>query len=799
MARLYTTLLFFGLLLCIPHFASAQDTLYYENLIGGGTTLLLNTSDSNSVGASGYNSWKVNADYVGGTDTLFCMSDTAPYTVGATPVQPVSFTDANGMYLHISSQEAFGGVITNATYAGVDNNCRLEESNFVRMNTDVNTTNFGNVGLHFYWMNPADSSAFGEVFYSIDQGASWQLADSVTNYFGQNGWTQTSIQGSTFNNQATLRFGFRFSNTDTTTVVAEGWSIDEIVIEATNICMAPSAGFSLVQNDLSVSFVDTTQSDSVLTTVQWYFGDGNDDTAPNPTNIYPGSGTYTACLVATSVCGSDSVCQPVVVTCPGPSSTFLFSTLNYPTIAFNSTSTSSYGNLTYLWDFGDGTTSTQANINHDFIPGVYTVCLVVYDSCSSDTFCQTITQPCDPNLAVNFSATNNLLTATFTDGSTAAHNHFWDFGDATTSTLTNPTHTYASSGIYYVCLVATDSTSCTSDTLCQQLIISCPVPVAAINADSAALRISFPENNSVSLDAGATWTWDFGDGVGTSTDNTPTYTYANDGTYNICLTVNDQCGTSTACDSVTVVCQTPTAGYTFTDNSMHVEFVPDYNTADPNANYLYTFGNGDSSISRMPTYLFAPTGIYQVCQYITDMCGTDSICATLNICEDPNPEIFYTNNFQQITFGDSTTGPELNYWLWEFGDGQSSSVQHPVHQYAASGIYQVCLTVGNPCDTTSTCTLVSIITNGIETNAIGNAFELGPNPTKNTSTLFWNKAVLGKEYMLCITNTVGQTVFSQKGTAASQMELPTSSLTKGTYFISVQLSDGLTTKILLKQ
>lgn len=133
------------------------------------------------------------------------------------------------------------------------------------------------------------------------------------------------------------------------------------------------------------------------------------------------------------------------------------------------TNTSLGGATSYLWDFGDGSSSTQTQTSH-FYPtdGSYTVCLTATDSCGSDSVCQTVTVNCG-YLAANFNKVVNGLSVTFTapaGGATA--NYSWDFGDGSAaSTQQNPVHTYAIDSVYLVCLIMADS-AC-SDTNCENV------------------------------------------------------------------------------------------------------------------------------------------------------------------------------------------------------------------------------------------------------------------------------------------------------------------------------------------
>jgi PKD repeat protein len=131
----------------------------------------------------------------------------------------------------------------------------------------------------------------------------------------------------------------------------------------------------------------------------------------------------------------------------------------------------------------------------------------------------------------------------------------WDFGDGSTDNTQNPSHVYADTGWYYVCLTVTDTVGggCT-DTWCDSIHVFNPPPHCnahfGVRGDTLANTLNFNHGPS---SPGATYAWDFGDGS-TSTDPNATHTYSAAGDYYVCLTVsNTNAGgtcTDTWCDSV---------------------------------------------------------------------------------------------------------------------------------------------------------------------------------------------------------------------------------------------------------
>ena len=131
----------------------------------------------------------------------------------------------------------------------------------------------------------------------------------------------------------------------------------------------------------------------------------------------------------------------------------------------------SLGGIDFLWDFGDGSTSTDVNPTHLFgNTGTYQVKLTAIDTSTcnkTDTYTFPITVFAIPNAGFSFSpnpAEPNKPT-NFNNFSTGAITYAWDFADGSTSTLANPSHQFNATGTFNVCLMATNAAGCT-DTFC---------------------------------------------------------------------------------------------------------------------------------------------------------------------------------------------------------------------------------------------------------------------------------------------------------------------------------------------
>jgi len=374
-------------------------------------------------------------------------------------------------------------------------------------------------------------------------------------------------------------------------------------------------------NDLEITFQDG--SIGQLPNVAWFwdFGDGNISTNQDPVHTYTMPGVYDVCLIVANECRNDTFCQQINVTCPAPLVSFIQASDNLE-VTFSNTTVG--GAFEFAWDFGDGNTSTFENPLHTFEePGTYPVCLTATNICGSASSCQVVTVVC-PASDANFGISADGLSVQFTDSSNNDPlTILWDFGDGGQSTQANPLHNYTDYGTYTVCFTVTNE--CDTTVNCQQIVLTCPNPEVNFNATSVATTVDFMDMTPGSP---TSWAWDFGDGNVSFVQN-PTYTYASFGTYTVCLTATDSCGTNTICKSVEVTCEPEEASFMFGMDGLTVNF-SDQTMGAPSA-WIWSFGDGNSSSFQNPSHTYAAAGTYDVCLIISDDCGTDSVCQTIEV------------------------------------------------------------------------------------------------------------------------------------------------------------------------
>ena len=167
-------------------------------------------------------------------------------------------------------------------------------------------------------------------------------------------------------------------------------------------------------------------------------------------------GDYIVTLNAADLCGSSGISHPVVAVCSAPQAGFSWLDEEL-TVTYTNQSSGRFP-LSFLWDFGDGITSTLASPVHEYsLPDTFTVSLSATDLCGTGSFTDQVTTTCTAPTAL-FTWQKDNLSVTFTNLSTGTQplTYSWDFGDGSPfSNEQSPTHVYLAPGRYTVHLTVT--------------------------------------------------------------------------------------------------------------------------------------------------------------------------------------------------------------------------------------------------------------------------------------------------------------------------------------------------------
>jgi len=231
-------------------------------------------------------------------------------------------------------------------------------------------------------------------------------------------------------------------------------------------------------------------------------------------------------------------------------------------LAVTFTDISTNNPTSWLWNFGDGNTSTAQNPTNTYVAaGNYSVQLTATNAGGSNTSLQNgyifAYIPAVANFTANVTTGPNPLTVQFTDLSTGSpYNWYWQFGDTyivNTSTAQNPVHTYQTVGIYSVNLTVSNTYSSSYLNRTNYINDTTPPPIARIYANVtsgvAPLAVSFTD---LSGNSPTSWLWSFGDGSANVTTQDATHTFASAGSYNVSLTATNAGGSSTAYKMINV-------------------------------------------------------------------------------------------------------------------------------------------------------------------------------------------------------------------------------------------------------
>lgn len=456
---------------------------------------------------------------------------------------------------------------------------------------------------------------------------------------------------------------------------------------------------------LVVHFTNSSTSNVPITNYQWIFGDGTSSSAANPTHAYNVTGDFEPMLIITNADGcKDTAIYSVIHVGGGVTPDFqavpLIQCVNQ-TVSFFNLTTGAGPNSVYFWEFGDGTTSNLTNPVHEYSDtGYYDVSLTVINQGCSVTVTKVnyvlIVVP-KAQFGFEFNCTNPT-TVDFVDSSQGAQTWFWDFGDGTTSTQQNPTHTFPTQSNYVITLTVTNSTTGCVDSMKKTL------PIGTPSADFSSDRISGCTNLKVTFRDSSifasSWLWLFGDGTSSNLQN-PVHTYTDTGMYTVTLVINPglpctdtivKLNYITAYGIKAAIIATPPYGCSpltvqLSDGSVAYQGVA--------TTWHWTLGNGDTSIIKNPlvTYVNPNPITYKVTLVVTDNHGCKAT-KIFNGVEIYNPLADFIADTvvcpgEPVVFDNQSSG--ANTYQWLFGDGGSTGAENPSHTYIGSGAYGVTL------------------------------------------------------------------------------------------------------------
>jgi PKD repeat protein len=266
----------------------------------------------------------------------------------------------------------------------------------------------------------------------------------------------------------------------------------------TTTCVAPVANYSVNINGYTATITNlSTNAANFL----WNFGDATTNNVDyDAVHQYAAAGSYNLKLTVSNGCGANIKQGSITIACAAPVVSFDNITDGLDMEVSNNSS----NGTSWLWDFGDGTTSPFKNPAIHTFPstGTYTVCLKATNSCGVDSVCNEVTVCAAPT--AEFTSSANATDVSFTNTSTNGVYYLWNFADGNITNIPSPNYQFASSGLHVACLTA--SNSCGTDSVCHPMFLFCSsgiqpeICLVTVDSLSAYNEIYWNKSNYMSSD-----------------------------------------------------------------------------------------------------------------------------------------------------------------------------------------------------------------------------------------------------------------------------------------------------------
>lgn len=435
--------------------------------------------------------------------------------------------------------------------------------------------------------------------------------------------------------------------------------------------------------------------------VHWNFDDNNSTSLnTNPTHTFTDAGLYNITLdVCSSICPEGEDCESIslpllIIDTVGvvanylafPTTVCLGSSISFNNFSFNAE--------TYLWDFGDGDTSSQSSPSHTFTEaGTYEVTMIGYNDAGSDTSIQTIEVLSDVMLEAGENVTICEGETVQLQGSSALENavYAWTplFSGLSCFTCLEPEATPSETTIYTLTV-----------TSLQCGIVSTEVTVEVEPAPQVEFTIE-PEGDDFTFEFSApeqsanSYSWTFGDGGSPITESNPVYTYMNEGDYEVCLEVENDCGMDSFCETITVmeVFVEVTAEYSSASSVCLGSEISFDNSSSGATDYQWTFGDGTgSSTDENPDYTYSEGGMYEVTLIASNNDDIDTVTQTIEVIDymlDAGENVTICEGDTAQLLGTSTLENPIYGWTPLFSDLSCTTCANPVAMPSETTTYSI--------------------------------------------------------------------------------------------------------------
>ncbi len=541
--------------------------------------------------------------------------------------------------------------------------------------------------------------SFTDLSTNIPTGWFWEFGD------GQTALVKNPIHS--YNNPGTYTVKLTATNNNGSNTITKTAYIHVYHLPSPDFTANPLVGCV----PLNVHFTNTTTlGDAAITTWLWDFGDGSNSNQQNPSHTYNTAGSFQVTLSVTdgNSCSSNKVKANYIVTGNKPNANF---TSNYsytcnPPVNVQFTNTTTPPGCSFVWNFGDGGTSTQTSPSHNYnSAGSYNVQVIANQNGCADTTMHTVnvqTHPFIANFIANPISGCTPLDVSFTDQSSSSANSWeWTFGDGGTSNIQNPNHTYSSAGTYTVRLISSNANGCSDTLILTNYVHVYNPPTINFTANNTfACHPPLNVNFTSAAPGAVSWQWNFGDST-SGTGQNPSHTYTNEGYFDVTLTIVDNHGCTVTLTKPDYIIVSPPLPHIIASphsgcKPLPVNFTDSTVSVNPITGWSWNFGDG-TPVSNLhnPNHNYPDTGLFIVTLTVSDQTGcSNTVTDTVGVGQHPfvnfGADTLYGCHKFTVHFYDSSSS-FVNQWHWDFGDHATSDLQNPVHTYADTGYFDVTL------------------------------------------------------------------------------------------------------------
>ncbi|NVN95487.1 MAG: PKD domain-containing protein, partial [Bacteroidetes bacterium] len=463
---------------------------------------------------------------------------------------------------------------------------------------------------------------------------------------------------------------------------------------------------------LTVNFTSYSQG---AINYNWNFGDSVVSNQSSVSHTYTAPGNYVTYLAVNNTCSIDTMWSDTIIVFPSPIVGFIYSGnhCTYDTVSFSSITP---GLVQYAWNFGDGAQSNFSNIKHKFNQyGNFPVYLVGYSSNGcSDTNRQIINIQFTPTAKFNISNRSGChpLQTTILNQTDSLNfnNYAWTFWNGNTSGLIQPppqtflNANHCADTFMYINMIA-EYFGC-YDTITDSVRVL-PMPLSKFSLQDSC---NFGNNSSVQVNnlsvCASSYIWKLnGTSIQDSTQINPLISIPSAGYYtiqNVAYNIFHCYGTS---EIVYRLYQNPFSSIIIDTNNIcepYPEMPIHFSALVDSINYIWNFGDGGGATGQNVSHIYNQQGSYTVIINVSGIGGcidTSQLSTIVHV--NPRAKAYFDAtyddapypNFWRVAFTDLSTNASI--WNWNFGDGDTSTIKNPFHDYNRTGSFWTTLIADN--------------------------------------------------------------------------------------------------------